>query len=126
MAKKFFIYFACPFALLVFFMYFIFKNTPEHYQHNMRGENNSVYVHKDGHSEVVFDQNGKMVKECMNMGSYNYADRMKSPFLHFFQDRLPWVIWGNCKDDPTTVTERVSAFSKDLLLGLKVTVGLVK
>lgn len=100
----------------------VMKNTPEHFQHNMNGASgNEVYVKSDrqGFLEAVFDSNGNLVEDDENMGSYNYYDQREHPYKHFFSDRLPWILWGNTKDDETTVIERGTAFIKDFGLGIK-------
>lgn len=110
--------------LFVIASYFVLKNTPEFHIHNMRGANNVIYLHKDGHKEAVYDENGNLVTDCINMASYNYGNPGTEPFKHFFADTLAWISWGNCKDDPTSMAERASAYSKDLGIGIKKTFGL--
>jgi len=100
----------------------VMKNTPEHYQHNMNGASgNMVYVKSDGQGflEAVFDANGDLVEDDENMGSYNYYNQREHPYQHFFSDRLPWIMWGNTREDETTVMERGTAFIKDMGIGIK-------
>ena len=108
--------------LSIIALYFVLKNTPEHYIHNMRGATNTVWVHEDGR-EAVFDENDELVENHFNQGSYNYANSKKSPFGHFVLDTFPWLLWGSSPDDPTSFSERGFAYFKDLILGLRITVG---
>lgn len=124
MKKKVLIGILTTSLLISLALFFILKNTPEHHIHNMRGANNRVYLHKDGHQEAVFDHNGKAVTDCINMASYNYANPKTNPFMHFFKDTAPWLIWGNCREDPTSPGERFSAYLKDLRIGVRNSVGL--
>lgn len=99
--------------------YNLLFNTSEVRIHQLRGAiGNQVYLHKDGHMEVVFDSEGNLVKDGINDGSYNYAHPTKDPIMHFVLDILPWLILGNSRRDPTTLTERLEAYIKDLESGL--------
>ena len=124
MKKKILIGMVIAPLLILSALFFILKNTPEHHIHNMRGANNRVYLHKDGHQEAVFDHNGNAVTDCINMASYNYANPKTSPFMHLFKDTAPWLIWGNCRADPTSPSERFAAYMKDLHIGFRRSVGL--
>jgi len=59
-----------------------------------------------GSFELVYDGNGNLVTDPVNQGTYNYCDASKSKVGHFFMDMLPYYIWGNSPDDPTTMGER--------------------
>lgn len=98
--------------------YNLLLNTNELQIHQLRGAiGNQVFVHDDGR-EVVFDSEGKLVKDGINDGSYNYAHPSKDPIMHFVLDILPWLILGNSRQDPTTLPERLEAYVKDLESGL--------
>ena len=32
---------------------------------------------------------------------------------HFAADMLPWILFGNCEDDPSTTAERIEAYVRD-------------
>lgn len=86
----------------------------------MNGETeNQVFVHDSG-GEAVYDKNGNLVKNCENMGSYNYAHYKKEPLLHFAVDMLPWLRWGNCREDTTTQEQRVGAYIMDIANALEI------
>ncbi|UDQ98792.1 hypothetical protein AAEX28_01580 [Lentisphaerota bacterium WC36G] len=71
------------------------------------GKKNKKYVSKDGKHEAVYDENGKLVTNNRNQGTYNYA----SPddwFGHFIYDMIPYFIFGNTPNDPTPFINRVS------------------
>lgn len=71
---------------------------------------NIKYVSPDGHSEVIFDRSGHIVTAPEDYGTYNYADSRKDPIGHFYQDVLPWLLWGNDTADSTDMHQRLKAF----------------
>lgn len=112
------------------FIYTILQNTNELKIHQMNGEiNNRVFItDKSGRHEIVvafeidkngevIDGTGKHVTDCLNMASLNYHHPYKSPLSHFSSDILPWLLWGNCKDDPSSIEQRVSAYILDFKEG---------
>ena len=100
------------------FIYNVLINTSEIYSHNL-GEvtTNKVYLDKDGHKEAVYDNQGNLVTDDVNKGSYNYFPKIKFPFQHFNFDILIWIKWGNSQKDSSTIEERVNAFSNDFIDG---------
>ena len=70
--------------------------------------NNDKYVSVDGHIEGVYDENGNRVTDSVNQGTYNFANPNKDPIGHFTKDVIPYYIWGNSPDDPTSFWERVT------------------
>ena len=97
------------------------SNTSETRIHQLRGaKDNKLYLHKDGHKEAVYNRDGKLVRDGINDGSYNYAHPVKEPLKHFNRDILPWIMWGSSKTDPTSVEERLEAYSISLGQGLGV------
>jgi hypothetical protein len=94
------------------------SKTLEVHIHQMRGASkNRVFVSRDGHSEAVVDENGKMVTDCVNMASYNYFVVEREPLEHFTFDMLPWIEMGNCASDPTSRGERITAYLQDFRNG---------
>lgn len=94
-------------------------NTSEDKIHQLRGKTgNKYYLHKDGHREAVYDSDGNLVKDGINDGSYNYAHPTKESLKHFNEDILPWIVLGNSRTDPTSVEERLNAYSIALGVGL--------
>lgn len=65
-----------------------------------RNENNVKYVSPDGHSEAVYN-NGQLVTDPINQGTYNVFGP-DSELGHGLFDVIPWVMWGNSPDDPTS------------------------
>jgi hypothetical protein len=55
------------------------------------------YKNKDGR-EAVLDNDEKLVTGSLNKGTYNYGSGPE----HAFQDWLPYIIWGNTRDDDPT------------------------
>ena len=117
------------------FIYTLLSNTEELRIHQFNGaNNNAVYVKNDmvngGYPEIVVrfekDENGERidgtgvhVRDCENKGSFNYKHPQREPLGHFTQDILPWMKWGNCREDTTTIEQRVSAYVMDVELGLE-------
>ncbi len=95
-------------------VYLILKHTTEVHIHQQNGAiGNQVFVHKDGHSEAVFDKNKELVKDGVNDGSYNYFHPSEQPLRHFSFDISPWIMWGHSRTDSTTVKSRIYAFMGD-------------
>ena len=75
------------------------------------GRKNKKYVSKDGKHEAVYDENGNLVTNDKNQGTYNYA----SPddwFGHFIYDMIPYFIWGNTPSDTTPFKNRIGGPDK--------------
>ena len=105
-------------------IWFILSNTGESNIHQMRGEKeNKVYIRKsdenDGYMEAVYDGEGKLVTNSYNKGSFNYYYYREKPIKHFLFDSLPWLEWGNARDDPTTFDERLYYYTQDLSHGIQ-------
>ena len=99
-------------------IHYILKNTYENKIHKMRGETeNKVYIHADGR-EAVYDKDGNLVTNAWNQGSFNYGSYDK-PIRKFLLDILPWLVWGNAKDDPTSFAERFFYYCQDLDNGIQ-------
>ena len=106
------------------FIYTVLSNTQELRIHQMNGETtNEVYISDEGH-EAVFrfkhdemgkriDGTGEHVTDCLNQGSFNYYHPIKTPLGHFAADILPWLIWGNCREDPSSLEQRIEAYMLD-------------
>lgn len=118
------------------FIYTLLANTEELRIHQFNGETkNEVWVSNGatdsgGYAELVvkfkFDENGNRidgtgahVRDCENMGSFNYKHPVYSPLGHFAQDILPWIEWGNCSGDTTSQEQRISAYVEDIEIGLE-------
>ncbi len=102
------------------FIYYSLLYTGETYSHNLGGvTTNQVFFNEDGR-EAVYDADGNSVEDCTNKGSYNYYLYNKDPFLHFVYDSYPWIIWGGCETDTSTVEERVEAYARDFLNGASI------
>jgi len=119
----------------VAFIYTLLANTEELRVHQFNGTyDNEVYVKQEmvngGYTEMVvkferdadgnkIDGTGKLVRDCENMGSFNYKHPKREPLGHFAQDMLPWIKWGNCREDSTTLKQRISAYTADIELSLE-------
>lgn len=119
----------------VAFIYTLLANTQELRIHQFNGaSDNEVYVKSEmvngGYPEMVvrferdangnkIDGTGKHITDCENMGSFNYKHPEREPLGHFSQDMLPWIKWGNCREDSTTLEQRISAYTADIELSLE-------
>ena len=70
---------------------------------------NKKYVSPDGTSEVIFDRSGNIVTASEDYGTYNLCDSRQDPVGHFYQDVLPWLLWGNDETDSTNMRQRLKA-----------------
>jgi hypothetical protein len=61
-----------------------------------------------GSCEQVFDLLGILVTDPINMGTFNFFDSSRFPVAHLIFDVFPYILWGNCKEDPTTISERLA------------------
>jgi hypothetical protein len=68
---------------------------------------NVKYVSPGGHYEAVYDRNGKLVTDPLNEGTYNYGSPLDNKWTHFKDDMVPYYLWGNSPDDPTSWYERL-------------------
>lgn len=112
-------------------LFTILLHTKEIDIHRMRGAvHNVVYSDQEGH-EAVFefdlDENGLPIEgtsreitinNCMNMANFNYYLPSEYPFGHFAADILPWLLKGNCPNDPTLISERIDAYILDFESGM--------
>jgi hypothetical protein len=73
---------------------------------------NNKYVSEDGHQEGVYDENGNLVTDPVNEGTYNFNDPKTDWFGHIVNDMLPYYMWGNSEDDPTSIFERITSSYK--------------
>ncbi|WP_308687381.1 RHS repeat-associated core domain-containing protein [uncultured Treponema sp.] len=70
---------------------------------------NDKFVSLDGTSETVYNrETGQKITDPVNQGTYNRADPNSNSVGHFFQDMIPYYIWGNSEDDPTNAWERIT------------------
>ncbi len=96
----------------------ILSKTPELNIHRMNGqEGNTVFVNIDGR-EAVYDIQKKLVTDPTNKGSYNYYNAVKEPLAHFAKDTHSWLVLGNARNDPSSLDERLTAYLKDLKIGI--------
>ena len=70
------------------------------------GANNRKFVHSSG-SEVIYDPQGRIVVDPRFIGTWNYGTEPRS-ISHFISDVVPYWIWGNTKDDPTSLLKRTT------------------
>lgn len=79
------------------------------HQFTSSDRSNKKYVSPDGKSEVIFDRSGNIVTASEDYGTYNFCDSRQDPVGHFYQDVLPWLLWGNDETDSTNMRQRLKA-----------------
>lgn len=88
----------------------------ENRTHRFRNQNGNVkWLSPDRKREAVYNERGELVTNSENRGTYNYAPYKQTPatfITHTAVDVIPWIIWGNDKDDKTTVLERAASILK--------------
>ena len=76
-------------------------------------ENNIKFISPDGHGEAVFNPDGTLVTDPVNMGTYNFNSPNELLGVpHFVNDVLPYYVWGNSPEDPTTTWDLVKTTYK--------------
>ena len=77
--------------------------------HRHKGQIGNVKYYKPStKQEVIFDENGKVVTDIANIGTYNYfAPDGFEGIGHFFVDVLPYYKWGNDKNDTIPTEDRI-------------------
>ena len=76
------------------------------YHRNRNQKRNVKYYNKKTGQEVIFNENGTIVTDPENIGTFNYAppaDKMG----HFLADMVPYYLFGNSKDDSTPIINRI-------------------
>ena len=70
---------------------------------------NDKFVSLDGKYESVYNrETGQKITDPVNQGTLNRADPNSDFIGHFFQDMVPYYMWGNSEGDPTNVWERIT------------------
>ena len=101
-------------------IYNILRHTKEEHIHQQRGQHgNIVLLSGDGHMEAVYGPDGKLVKDGINDGSFNFFHPSKEPLGHFLADMHPWIIHGNGMNDPTSMDERINSYVADIEGGIR-------
>jgi len=73
-------------------------------------ENNVKYVSPDGRHEAVY-WNGKLVTDPLNRGTFNVFGP-DNTVGHGVFDVVPWILWGNSQDDPSSPFGRIDTLFK--------------
>ncbi len=98
-------------------------NCHENGRGNPSPSGNDKYIledekHSGASYELIYDSNGKLVTDPVNMGTYNFANPsgILGCIEHAILDVAPYLIWGNSEKDPTDIFER-TAGTLDLPFG---------
>ena len=76
-------------------------------------EGNTKWLAPSGKGEAVYDDKGKLVTTPINEGTFNWASPKSDQAGHAVKDILPYLIWGNRENDPTTAGERLTALLRN-------------
>lgn len=78
-----------------------------YHQNGEEGRNNRKYVSTDGgHHEAVYNEQGELVTDDENMGTYNHHGP-DDAWGHFQRDVVPYWVWGNTEEDETPLINRI-------------------
>lgn len=78
-----------------------------YHQHGEAGRTHRKYVSTDGgHHEAVYNQDGELVTDPQNLGTYNFVGP-DDAMGHFKADVLPYWVWGNSPEDETPLLNRI-------------------
>lgn len=88
------------------------------HQFTSKSHSNKKFVSPDGKLEVIFDSDGKIVRDPADYGTYNFSSPNKNPLGHFSQDVIPWLVYGNAPDDSTNAAQRLKVFFVDGSVGI--------
>jgi RHS repeat-associated protein len=70
---------------------------------------NTKYVSPDGTREAIYDEDGQLVTDQKDVGTYNFSPSgtLWSDIKHALVDMFPWVIFGNGDSDPGPLLDTV-------------------
>jgi RHS repeat-associated protein len=70
---------------------------------------NTKYVSPDGTREAIYDEDGQLVTDQRDVGTYNFvpAGTWLGNIVHTVVDMFPWVIFGNGDADPGPLLDTV-------------------
>jgi hypothetical protein len=80
-------------------------------EYGVDGRGNSKYISPDGTQEAVYDKDGLLVTDTINMGTFNYGAPIGilGMYRHVKRDVVPYYLFGNTPEDPTKVRHRLFA-----------------
>jgi hypothetical protein len=76
-------------------------------------EGNTKWLAPSGKGEAVYDSKGKLVTDPINEGTFNWGSPKTDKAKHLAVDILPYILWGNRENDPTTPKERMTAILRN-------------
>jgi RHS repeat-associated protein len=70
---------------------------------------NTKYVSPDGTREAIYDEDGQLVTDQRDVGTYNFvpAGTWLGNIVHTVVDMFPWVVFGNGDSDPGPLLDTV-------------------
>ncbi|MBO5211836.1 MAG: RHS repeat-associated core domain-containing protein [Clostridia bacterium] len=82
------------------------------HQYTAKDGPNKKYVSPDGHREVIYNSQNKIVLDARDIGTYNFCPSNELWYSnqsigHLIHDIIPWVIFGNSDDDPGWVANEI-------------------
>ena len=86
-------------------------NDKFHQNNQLNNERNRKYVIGDWFSsEIVYYSDGTVNNTPEDMGTFNVysGENLFCKYvIHSYYDVIPYIIWGNSKDDSTTIVDRI-------------------
>ena len=81
----------------------------KYHQFSSKDNNNVKYVSDDGR-EIVYDEQGVVITDPRDIGTYNFCTHEENSVFHGMLDVLPWLVWGNSEEDTTSIIDRLFVF----------------
>ena len=81
------------------------------YHKNNRQYGNVKYFHKKTGQEVIFNENGQVVTDPENIGTFNYYPP-ENWLGHVSYDVIWYSLWGNSREDTTPIVNRIFSRSE--------------
>lgn len=86
-----------------------------YHQMGIGNKNNAKFVSPNGLMEAVYHEDGSLVTNLKNLGTYNFAPPTAAKD-HLLYDVLPYFVFGNAPNDPTSGFEKLYASMKAMVL----------
>ncbi|AQQ10433.1 Cell wall-associated polypeptide CWBP200 [Sedimentisphaera cyanobacteriorum] len=77
-----------------------------HKQGPKASRRNQKWISPSGKCETVYDDNGNLVTDSVDQGTYNFYPASDA-INHYKYDIEPYILWGNSPDDPTDKYDRI-------------------
>lgn len=65
------------------------------HQRGPNGKGNTKWIDENGQCEAVYNDDGDLVTDRLNGGTFNFASPDENPIDHVMLDVIPYLMWGN-------------------------------